>query len=39
MFRYQVNSGSLNLGIKEKIEVCKIPNFFIVLNKKMSILM
>ncbi len=36
MFRYQVNSGSLNLGIKEKIEVSKISNFFIVLNKKLA---
>jgi hypothetical protein len=36
MFRYQVNSSSLNSSIEEKIEVGKIPNFFFVLNKKLA---
>ena len=35
MFRNQVNSGSLNPGIEEKIHIGKIPYFFLVLNKKL----
>jgi hypothetical protein len=36
MFRYEVNSSSLNSSIEEKIEVGKISNFFLVLNKKLT---
>lgn len=36
MFRNQVNSSSLNSSIEEKIEVGKISNFFLVLNKKLA---
>lgn len=36
MFRYHVNPGSLNSGVKEKIKIGKIPNFFLVLDKKLA---